>query len=473
VTGVQTCALPISELKLDALPQGLVLRSAVLDRRPLNIEVLNDEGWDALWGDPAKQITQFTGGLYHKATGSRLLYGVLDEWGLPARIRNPWIRSAPFTDKHDSVSADLKTAASSTKNDEVYLILSTPFFALADEVKLSAYVSAQTETEKFTPALCGGLDFFLPGKTSLVLDGFYTQAVLPPTKSSSWFSSSPPLPERDFRLSAFALFFTSPDFSVKSDWAFSETFSVGEDFYGNLGVSFTPPLTAAGRARPLAFSAAADVAGERFIARDGVNHGAGFRTAGKVEWKGQRSSLLRLDTELRSPAFGEDFNRSSSGFYFRLPARNAKSEPVLLTRISIYADRNAVNAKKVSDKLSGNLGMSIFTPQMAKIGPLGVNLSGSVRGITEFEENPSPFPHFSPQQVFNTAGFACEFTLSPYNFQLKSKFGCTFYEKKDEIWDLSLSAAARFKYGRLSIKAASADFPDKWDFTLSWRLEKP
>jgi hypothetical protein len=215
-----------------------------------------------------------------------------------------------------------------------------------------------------------------------------------------------------------------------------------------------------------------DAAGERFTARDGVNHGAGFRAAGKIEWKGKRNSLLRLDTALRASAFGGDFNRSSSDFYYRLPARNAKSDPICITRVSISADRNAVNTEKVSDGLSMSLGVSILLPQMAEIGPLGVNFSGSVRGITAFEGNPSPFPHYSTEQVFENADAACEFALSPSIFQFKSKFGCSFYEKKDEKWDFSLSAAARFKYGRLSLKAASPDFPEKWDFTVSWRLEK-
>jgi hypothetical protein len=388
------------------------------------------------------------------------------------------------------VIADLKAAASSTKEDEVYLYLSSPHLNPYQDIKIRGFASAQTEIEDVSkPAFSGGLDFAFDKKNSLLIETFYTQAALPPTKSSSWFSYSPPLPEREFRISAVSALYNNPDFSVKSDWAWSETFAVGTGIYANLGLSLTPPLsfgnTGTGKKRavkrPLSVSIAADGSGERLVYRDGVNHGAGFRTAGKVEWKGGRNSLLRLDTVLRGPGFGEDFNRSSTGFYYRYPARTANSYPVRLSRVSLSVDRNASNVKKISDGLSGNLGFSILPPQMAKTGHLGVNFSGSVKGLTAFDEDsgsrdsPSPYPGFEKKD-FDTASASCELTWSPLNFQFKTKLGYTAYEKKDNKWDISMSAAARFKHGRLSIKAASSELlsldAEKWNWTVSWRLEK-
>jgi hypothetical protein len=456
------------EIKLNLLTPGLVVRGGVLDRRPLNFELAPP--LDAVWGDPEKKITNFIGGLYHKPTGSRVLYGVLDEWGLPARIRNPWIRSAPYPENHKPIIADLKTAASSTKEDEAYLYLSSPFLNLPRNVKMRGFFSAQTEIEDPSPSFGGGLDFTFAKKTGLLLETFYTQSVLPPTKSSSWFSDPPPLPERDFRLSAAGLLFNSPNFSVGTDWAYSETFAWGNDIYGNLGVALTPSLPFGAKERPLSVSFAVDGAGERFISRDGANHGAGFRNAAKVEWKGTGSSLLRLNTTVRGPGFGEAFNRSSSGFLYRFLARTKKSSAFRLTRIALSVDRNAVNPQKISDSLSGNLGISLFFPQMAKTGPLGIYFSGSIKGLAS-DDNPSPYP-WTEKRDFDTAGTSCEFTLSPRNFQLKSKIGYSVYAIKDGIWDFSISAAARFKHGRLSIKAASSDFSEKWKFTISWRVEK-
>jgi len=460
------------EVKLNLLAPALMIRGGVLDRRPLNFELAPPRGdsWKAIWGESEKQITNFTGGLYHKPTGSRLLYGVLDEWGLPARIRNPWIRSAPFAENHKPEIADLKTAASSTKEDEAYLYLSSPFLNLPRNVKMRGFVSAQTEVENLSPSFGGGLDFSFPKKNGLLLETFFTQAELPAEKSGSWFSDPPPLPERDFRLSAAGLLFNSPNFSVSADWAYSETFALGNDIYGSLGVTLTPRVPFGAKERPLSVSFAADGAGERFTFRDGANHGAGFRSAGKIEWKGTGGSLLRANTTLRAPDFGGAFNRSSSGLLYRYPARTKKSSAFRLTRISLSADRNAENLKKIADSFSGNLGVSLFLPKMAKIGSVGINFSGSIKGLAS-DENPSPYPWIEGQD-FDAAGCACEFTLSPRNFQIKSKIGYSIFAKKDEIWDFSISAAARFKHGRLSIKAAFPDSSEKWNLTVSWRIEK-
>jgi hypothetical protein len=456
------------EVKLNFLSPGLVVRGGVLDRRPLNFDLAPP--LSAIWGDPEKQITNVIGGLYHKPTGSRLLYGVLDEWGLPARIRNPWIRSAPYAENHKPIIADLKTSASSAKKDEAYLYLSSPFLTLPRNVKMRGFFSAQTEVENLFPAFSGGLDFTFAKKNGLLLETFYTQSKLQPTKSSSWFSDPPPLPERDFRLFAGGILFNSPGFSAGTDWAYSEAFAWGSGIYGNLGVTVAPLLPFGAKERPLSVSLSADGAGEHFVYRDGANHGAGFRTAGKAEWKGEGSSLIRINTAVRAPGFSEAFNRSSSGFLYRFPSRTKKSPVLRLTRISLSIDRNAENTKKISDSLSGNLGISLFFPQIAKTGPLGVYFSGSIKWLSS-GENPTPYP-WTGKRDFDTASGACEFTISPQNFQFRSKIGYSIYEKKDGIYNFSTTAVARFKYGRLSIKAESPDFPEKWDFTISWRVEK-
>jgi hypothetical protein len=454
------------EIKLNFFPPGLALRGAVLDRHTMNFEL------DPPWGDPVNGTTNFTGGLYHKPTGSRLLYGVLDEWGLSARIRNPWIRGAPYVENHKPLMADLKTATSSTKEDEAYLYLSSPIMNLFSDVKLRGFVSTQTTVTEFTPAVSGGLDFSFAKKFSLLFEAFYTGATLPPSKTGSWFSNPPFLPEREFRLYAMGLLFGSPLVSVSSDFAFSETFAWGTDIYCNLGISVTPLLPVGRRERPLSISLAVDGAGERFVYRDGADHGAGFRSAGKIEWKGVRNSLFRINTVLRSPEFGGDFNRSSSGIYYRFPAANRNSPPFRFTRVSLSIDRNAVNPKKISDGLSGNFGISINLPQMAKTGALGVNFSGSIKALTSSAGIPSPYPVAEEPWVFDSAAASCELILSPRIFQFKTKLGYSAYENKDDKWDFSLSGAVRFKHGRLSIKAESPDFYEKWNFTVSWRLEK-
>ena len=456
------------ELRLIFSSPGLVLRSGLLDRRPMNFELGPPQGesWSAIWGNPERHITNFTAGLYHRQTGSRILFGILDEWGLPARIRNPWIRSAPYPENRRPIIADLKTTASSTKEDEVYLYLSSPFLNLSSDIRTRGFIAFQTEIEDISPALSGGLDFTFASKTGLFLETFHTWATLSSTKSNTWFSDRPPLPERDFRLSSVGFIFSSPLVLVSSDLAYSQTFAWGEDIYGNFGICLSPLLPFGSRPRPLSFSFAVDGSGDKFVYRDGLNHGAGLRTAGKIEWKGSRNSLFRVNTVLR------DFNRSFSGIYYRHSTRNAASSAFRLTRVSFFADRNASNTEKISDGFSGNLGFSIFVPQMAKNGHFGVNFSGSLKGLTSLDGKLSPYPRLDKTWGFETASAACELTWSPQNFQLRTKLGYSIFVEKEEKLDFSLSGTARFRNGRLSLKAATVDFTEKWNWTLSWRLER-
>jgi len=460
------------EVKLNFLPPSLTLRGEILDRRTFNLEL------DSPWGDPAKAVTNFAGGLYHKTTGSRLLYGVLDEYGLSARIRNPWIRGAPYAENHKPLMADLKTAASGTKEDEAYLYLSSPFINLSPNTRLRGFASAQTQIDDFTPAVSGGLDFTFAKKTGFSLEAFYTGAQLPPTKSGTWFSYPPPLPLREFDLYAAGFLFYNPFISLSGDFAYSKTFAWGADIYANFGISFTPSLPFGSKTRPLTVSFAMDGAGERFVYRDGAGHGAGFRSAGKIEWKGKGNSLFRINSILRSPNCGEVFNRSSSGIYYRFSSVKNSYFPVRLTVLSFSMDRNAEKPQKITDGFSGKVGFSIKMPEKTgdntkkgQSSPLGVNFSGSYKGISA-DENPSPYPFSREKWIFDSANASCELVWSHGLYQIRSKFGYSWYEKKDGKWEFSINMAVRFKYGRFSVKAASPDFPQEMSETISWRLEK-
>jgi hypothetical protein len=253
----------------------------------------------------------------------------------------------------------------------------------------------------------------------------------------------------------------------------SETFAVGKDIYANLGISFSPSLPFGYRARPLLISLSADGAGERFVYRDGVNHGEGFRSAARIEWKGRYSSLIRVNTVLRGPGFNEDFNRSSSSFYWRFPSSVAlRNNTIRFTRISLTADRNAVNPLKINDSFSGNMGISLSMRQIGIKNPLGINFSGSIKGIVEAADNGiSPFPVLDKEWSWDSSDINCEFSWLLGGVQFRSKTGCTFFPEKDEKWDFSVSTIIRFKHKRLSLKAASPDLPKKWNWSISWRME--
>ncbi|GHT69534.1 hypothetical protein FACS1894110_19180 [Spirochaetia bacterium] len=450
---------------------GFSLREEILDRRSGKFP----QPWPWEEAALAAAHSALLGGLYHNPTGSRLLYGILDEWGLPARLRNPWARSVPFAENHKPSMTELRTAPSSTKEPETYLYMGSPvldfFQGKPWETSIRLFASALTDKERNT-SVGWGLDGQFNKNMGLSLEGFYTGRELAPRKSSAWFSKTPPLPTRDFTLYGFGSLFTSPYISVSSDWAFSETFAFGRDVYGNLGLRIGNPLAPLGKRWQL--SLAADGAGPHYTDRDGATPGEGFRTAVKFELKGKKSSSLRLSTSLRGSTFGEFFERSTTTGYYRFPAA---AVPFQVSRFSLAAGRNAQNPAKTLDSLDGTLVLTLNPQRIIKqrktnpwAAPVNLILSGSLDGILALEGKPFPYPIPQGAYEFDSAKVAWELTWSPAIFQFKTKTAYVMKHKKEGIWDLSFSAAVHGKPGRFSLKIASPDFPEKWDFTVSWRL---
>jgi hypothetical protein len=469
------------DLRLLLPASGLVVRGEIIDRRPL------DPGFDPPFRNFEQGLTNYGGGVYHKPTGSRLLYGILDEWGLPARLRNPWTRGLPFAENHRPSTADIKTAISSAGEPETFLYLGSPGLELFRQnpeqaIQFRGFAAARID-RGINPGFTGGLETRFGKTAALRLDGFFTEKTLPPRKSSSWFSENPPLPERNFRLSALGLLFDIPGFTLSSDWAYSETFAWGRDLYGNLGLRFTRILPA-NRGR-WALSLAADGAGGRYTGRDGSIPGAGFRSGGKFEWHDKRSGLLRFSTSLRAPAFGEVPNRSSSNIFWRLPAPGKNSAGVFrFTRISLGAGRNASDPAEIFDSLDLGLGFRLnpriffgSTPASGTArgffnSPVNFSVSGVLKGVTAAEGRPFAYPFPTSAYRFDSAGMAGELYWSPGIFQFRAKAGCRIKNGKDAVWETAASAGVRFKPGRFSVKVSSPDFPNQWKYTLSWRMEK-
>jgi hypothetical protein len=430
-----------AEVKAAAL--GLAARFQVLDKRPA-----------LFWEQPDAGITAFSGGIYHNHTGSRLLYGVLDEWGLSARLKNPWGKSVPFAETRRPLTADLKTEISSTRppaqENEAYLYLGSPRIG-----KFRAFTSVQTDM-RLTPAFAGGMDLQFAKKTNLRAEGFYTQKRLAPSSPSAWFSFPPPLPERDFRLSGAGLFFTAPFFGAAIDGAYSETFAWGRDVYGNLALRLGN--------KPWQVSVAADAAGSRFVDRDGSAVGAGFRTAARFDWKGKGSSLFRTGLTLRGPEIGEPFNRGTITTSYRFPSSLKFPLPFGAAfrpgTVSLTAARNGRNREKITD--SFDTGASFY------LGPVRTAFNTALIYVTD-----------TVSYDFNTLKVSGELSYYTGPFYFRTKAGYTGTSAKSPVWDLSWYLSVRGKWGhlkvpgRLSVKVSSSDFPEKWACDLSWRLELP
>jgi hypothetical protein len=401
-------------------------------------------------------------GIYHHASGSRLLYGVQSEYGLSARINNVWLRSVPFIEARQPSSRDLKVEPSAQDKSEAYLYLDLPENVLPP---FDAFAFAALDGE-LDPAFGGGMLWNSSG-ADIRLEGFYTRKELSPRNVSSWFSAAPPLPERDFNIYALSASFNSSTVAVATDWAFSETFAWGRGVYGNIALRLGN--------KPWCFSLAGDGAGSRFADRNGSTAGGGFRLAAKGERFWPRSGLLRFQGTVRSSGLGEDLNRGGLSVYFRPSAPTAatkRNDPfrVRFSRSSLSLNRDARNPEKTSDSLDALAGFNF--------GPLTTVFSFSLDSLSHLDETSgSPLfgaPFFETFDSFKVSG---ELGWKPLNFRfgsldLKARLGYTLREGKKNLWEPSLNCSFKpGKWGRFSLKIASIDFPEKWNYTFGWRLE--
>jgi hypothetical protein len=463
------------------------LRLQFLDKRPA------DAGNPAFSAPPLNPFgpgarespSDFGGGLYHARSGSRLLYGTLDEWGLAARLRNPWLRALPFAENHKPSMADIKTEKTSSKPPETYLYLgSSALNPLRLFVSMQAGFAEINGEGGMKPAFGGGAELKLPRSSELRFETFSAGGRLPAKKASAWFSAEPALPERDYRLSGFGLLFASPYFSAASDLGYSETFALGRDLYGSAALRFGKTgMSRTASPIPFSVSLAADAGGKRFTGRDGTAAGAGMRAGAKLEWPFARNGLFRVSSGLRASGLGEDFNRSETGLYWRLPAPPPGPKRSLpgfrFSRLSLGAERDGRDITKTLDSLDGSLAFVLDFPAGKGEGgflksrlssPLRLNYTFSLDGRPRMPDGVSPYPLSVRGWDYDAAKWSAEFAWSPWILDFRTRFGQKLKDGKDTLWETSFSTAFRTKFGRVGFKAASPDFPSTWNYTLSWRL---
>ena len=401
-------------------------------------------------------------GMYHNGSGSRLLVGVQSEYGLPARINNVWLRSAPFIEARVPSSRDLKNEPAAKDTGETYLYLALPYDYMPG---FGAFASAALDKEQ-NPAFGAGFEFDNNG-TDLWLEGFYTQKELQRRKISTWFSSAPPLPERDFRIYALGMNLIFPQAAFAADWALSETFAWGRGMYGNFALRLGN--------KPWRFSLAGDGALNRFADRSGAAAGEGFRIAAKGERFWTRSGFLRFQGILRSPGPEEPFNRANFSFYFRPSAPTAADirngvSLFRFSRASFSFNRDARNPQKTADTMDALAGFYV--------GPLSAVFSYSLHGYSSLD---SSNPRFVDSQTlfqpyffedYDSYKVSGELGVMAGIFNLKTRLSYTDRVKKPPLWEPSLNCSVKpGKWGRLTFIIASADFPKKWNYTVSWRFE--
>jgi hypothetical protein len=421
-----------------------------------------DKRQGKFWEPDEKGIFNPGAALYYEGEGgfnfigpSRIIWGIQDEYGLPARVYNVWAKSVPYVEYHKPTSRELKTETSSTKKPETHLYLGLPVLG-----PFSGYAMVNLD-EDLDPAYGGGTELRWNKDNMFRLEGFYTQKKLAPRKAQSWFSSSPPLPERDFRIYALGTVLDLSAFALASDLAYSETFAYGRDIYANLALRFGN--------RPWRFSIAADGAGNRFVGRDGTAVKEGFRMGGRLERLGRQSGLLKISGDFRGPELGEPFEQGSVSLYFRPSSSQSKKKRALasgLSRVSLSLDRDGRTREKTQDIVEASVGLNL--------GPLRAVFSGAYTALTVFNPGDDPFPLPLPPAfgTYDSLKLSGEISWSPGIFQFRTRLGHTMRKEKESLWDASLYGSAKIgKHNRLSLKIAAPVFPREWNYTISWRFD--
>jgi hypothetical protein len=403
--------------------------------------------------------------------------------GLAARITNPRLKGLPFEESRAASQSELKTASSSTALPAFYLHLASPELGLGSRFRIKSFGAVFLESEgepgstlSFSPggnAFTAGTTVSFSRNSWLRLEGYYTEGTIPPRKPSTWFSYKPALPERDFRVYAGSAALHFPGFGFAADGAWSETFAYGRDFYGNLGIRFGD--------KPWRISLAADGSGSRYVGPGGGENGAELRFAARLERRGKRSSLFRLQALARAAEtednaggslweLAEKPNRYSLGLYYRPQAGGGSFG---LRSVSFDLKKDSRIPEKESAGAETLVSIRLFR--------LGLDTRIVVSGLKENSGEDTKayqtFPGTLRLGPYRFDSFRLHESLvwSKDFFQCKAGFGYTSEIKAaglSTVWDASLALTFKGKHGWFSLKAASPRFPDDWEYTLSWLLRK-
>jgi len=232
--------------------------------------------------------------------------------------------------------------------------------------------------------------------------------------------------------------------------------------------------------RPWRLSLAGDGVGGRFADRSGATTNTGFRLAARGERFWPRSGLLRFQCNLRSSSLEEAFDRGSFSIYYRpsaptAAARRQNTSLIRFTRASLSLNRDARNKDKTADTLNA---LSAFNVgPFSTVFTFALNNNSSLGGDGE---NLFQYPLFETFESFKAGGeliwrapnLRIGEIVSAGSFELRTRLGYTVRADKDPILDFSVNCSFRpGRWGRVSLRIASTDFPEKWNYSLSWRFE--
>jgi hypothetical protein len=405
-------------------------------------------------------LTFFGAGLYHSITSSRVLYGPLAVTGLPARVKNIWAHGASFVGTHTALSADLRTEPAVTAKPALFAQLWSP--PVSGIKAFAAYTSDIDKGQVPGASPLGysaGAEAAFTKKTKLAAEVYSQDLTLAERKADGWFSDKTALPERKSRIYAGTASFLSPYISIAGDFAYSETFAFGRGTYWNCGLQLGD--------KPWRVSLAADRTTPHFVDGGGAIPEQGLRTGARFELFRKRNELWKVQTTLRGYKQDDDrFTRSTTTIYYRFPL--AAKRNVAPTRVSLTAARDAASPEKVLDSWTVTCGLNLWRLR-----------TGASFSLDEYSRDDDPLPFPDPRSTYTInawkLGLEASMPISFFTLTAKSGFSATL-DSQTAVWNdvkipFSFALRAQALPGRLTLKAESPDFPNDWNFAISWRLQ--
>ncbi len=428
------------DLKLGVPGPGLIFRGQLVDRRP---------GPSSDSATPP--LTVLGAGLYHTGTGSRILYGNIDEIGLAARLKNVWTRGPPLQMNHSLSAGDLATAPLGTKQPGLFLYLGSPRWGPV-RVFSSVYVEHDLDQLYIT-----GMDYYFSEKTWLKIEGLYTEQMLDARIPASWFSEQPWLPERTSRLYGGSINFNHTFWGISGDAAYSETFAFGTGWYG--GVSFRLGN------KPWRFQAGGDMIRGAFVDRGGKDPDEGIRIGAQFEAWEKAGSYFKINGSVQGPGSGEHLSKSKIlvSYYFSVP----KQVVVWPSRISFSVERNISDSSDPESTAKAGLGLYL--------GPVLATSGFSIHGNNDDNRKALPWvTDFTDFTEWTELSFSEELQYRIKAWTFRVKFAYLIEEKKTGkvgSYNFQVYSSIYGKWGRLSGTLNFDKFPDIWTYTVSWQLK--
>lgn len=425
------------DLKLGVPKLGLLFRGQLIDKRSVPFKETDGAVLPALGT-----------AMYHTGTGSRFLYGNIDETGLSARLKNIWLHGTPLQTNHSPSSSDLTTAPSSTKEPGFFFYLGSPRWG-----PLRLFSSIYFEDD-LKPLYLAGIDYFFSPKIWIKIEGLFTEQIAGARQPSTWFAEEFWLPERRSRLFGGSINFNHPFWGISGDAAYSETFAFGKGVYADTSFRIGH--------RPWRFQAGFDMVSGAFTDREGKIADNGMRAGLQFEVWGKAGAFFKMSANVQGPKFGSALAKSrlAASYYFPAP----KNLFVRISRIHFNLDGNSLLQSEPGSTAKAGFGLYI--------GPVLATSEFSIHG--DDAQNENALPRIEDFISWNMLSISEELQYRVSIWAFRTKFTYSLEEKKHgkvDSYALQFYIAANWKWGKVSGTLRFNDIPNDWTFTIRCQLK--